>query len=366
MSECSRGVARGVVLKQSNIMQLRIGSDFSGLDTAYWALRLLQVSFRHVFACDCDPASLKVLEFLKPEVLFRDVRTRSLVDMPPVDLFTFGPPCQPYSRLGNREGADCEMGQLGLFSLSYILYRRPRIVLMEQVPDVVGSDFFVLVLQQLTDAGYNLHSQIAKSWEYGVPQTRQRVYLVALLNPVAQFSFPDAISPCPATSLIDVLPGDQFQVLPEIGPAGGQTRQNNVSRLLERCIEERGVNPFITPVFVNSGASAQRANYSVNMMMTVTRTEAGRQGYWCTLKGGFLEPDELARFQGFPDGFLDWRRLGIRSSDYSALLGNAMTFNVILRLLPGLLMASGYVTDAQAARMIRMADTHHPRRRWED
>ena len=123
-------------------MELRVGSDFSGLDTAYWALRRLRIPFRHVFACDCDRASLKVLQFLQPEAIYEDVRSRNIAEMPEVDLFTFGPPCQSYSRQGNRAGDSCELGQLGLFSLAYILHRKPRIALMEQVKDVVRSDFF--------------------------------------------------------------------------------------------------------------------------------------------------------------------------------------------------------------------------------
>ena len=347
----------------SRIMVLRVGSDFSGLDTAYWALRRRGVPFRHVFACDCDGASLKVLRFLQPEVIYEDVRSRNVAEMPEVDIFTFGPPCQSYSRQGNRAQDSCEMGQLGIFSLAYILHCKPRIALMEQVKDVVHSGFFQLVLSQLANAGYNLYSQILKSSDYGVPQTRERVYLVALLNPVSEFTFPDPVPCCSATSLIDQLPPERFQMVPDIGPAGGETRQKNVLEQLQCCIES-GVNPYEAPVFISSGASSSRCNYMVGQCMTITRTEALRQGFWCTTKGGFLEPHEVARFQGFPDNFLDWRSLGITDSHFCALLGNAMTFNVLLHLLPSLLRASGSVSNHQANQMIRTARAHHPRRAW--
>lgn len=347
-------------------MPIRVGSDFSGLDTAYWALRRLQIPFRHVFACDCNGVSLKVLKWLQPEIVFPDVTSRDLASIPAVDLFTFGPPCQSYSRQGNRQGSACEQGQLGVFSLSYILHRRPKIALMEQVPDIEGSEFFTLVQQELNEAGYSLYWQVLKSCEYGVPQTRERMYLVALMDPAVEFSFPDARPCCSASSLIDKLPPDRFQVLPDIGPAGGLTRQKNVIQQLERCLANSELNPFVTPVFVTSGASAQRSNFMVGMCMTITRSEALRQGYWCTMKGGFLEPHEVARFQGFPDGFLDWRNLGITDAQFCALLGNAMTFNVILHLLPRLLRASGFVTDVETARLISIANAHHPRRQWDN
>ena len=341
-------------------MTLRVGSDFSGLDTAYWALCRLGIPFRHVFACDCDKASLKVLRFLQPEVIYEDVRLRNIAEMPGVDLFTYGPPCQPYSPQGNRAGDSIEMGQLGLFSLAYILHHKPKITLMEQVKDVAQSDFFQLVLKELAKAGYSLYAQVLKSSDYGVPQARERIYLVALLDPVEEFSFPEPVPCCSASSLIDQLAPEQFQVAPDIGPAGGKTRQNNVLQQLQLCIDS-GVNPYQEPVFVTSGASSSRCNYMVGLCMTITRSEAQRQGFWCTTKGGVLEPHEVARFQGFPDNFLDWRSLGIPDSQFCALLGNAMTFNVLLHLLPRLLRASGIVTTRQAASMIRIANAHHPR-----
>lgn len=134
---------------------IRLGSDFSGLDTAYWAMRCLKVPFRHVFACDSGSASLKILRYLQPEMIYTDVRTRQAHEVPEVDLFSFGAPWQPYSRLGKRKGANCEEGQLALFSLAYILHRKPKMVFMEQVLDVASEeDFMQLLITELHQSGY--------------------------------------------------------------------------------------------------------------------------------------------------------------------------------------------------------------------
>ena len=344
-------------------MELRVGSDFSGLDTAFWALRRLGIPFRHCFACDCERASLKVLNYLRPEVLYEDVRSRNISEMAEVDLFTFGPPCQSYSRQGNRAADSVELGQLGLYSVAYILHHKPRIALMEQVKDVVQSEFFQLVLNKLATAGYSLYSQILRTYDYGVPQARERVYLVALLNPVSEFSFPDPVPCCSARELIDVLPPERFQLIPDLGPAGVETKQRNVVQQLQLCIES-GVNPYEIEVFVTSGASSSRSSWMAGRIQTITRSEALRGGYWSTTKGGFLNPTEVARFQGFPDNFLNYCSLDITDSQFCALLGNAMSFNVLLHLLPSLLRASGIVTNHQADQMIKIANAHHPRRAW--
>ena len=346
------------------VRPIRIGSDFTGLDTPYWAFRRLELPCRHVFACDCDPSSLKVLHFLQPEIIYTDVRERDVTLMPQVDLFTFGPPCQPYSRQGNRQRDGCEMGQLGVFSLAYILHHKPRLIIMEQVPDVMTSDFMALVCRSLRDAGYTLDVGILKSKDFGVPQTRERVYLVGLLQPETPFVFPPSVQCPPVSSFIDRLPQSEFKYMPDAGPQGGQTRVLNVVQHLEECANE-GVNPFQSFVFITSGASQSRCNHMVDCCMTITRTEGERQSIWCTGKGGFLEPHELAMLQGFPDGFLDWKSLGIRQSKFGALIGNAMTLNVLLHLIPNMLRAAGSLTEAEYSIVIQKARAHHPRVRLE-
>ncbi|CAJ1418007.1 unnamed protein product [Effrenium voratum] len=326
--------------------RIRLGSDFSGLDTPYWALQRLQVPCRHVFSCDCEPASLKVLHFLQPEIVYTDVRARNVQEAPDVDLFCFGPPCQSYSRQGKRQFDDCELGCLGLHSLAYIIYHKPRLILMEQVPDVVSSEFMKVMCKELQKAEYALHLSILKSYEYGAPQARERVYMVGILRQVGAFSFPSPV-PCPPVSdFIDRLPASEFKAVPEEGPQGGTTRIVNVLRELEKCLE-KDVNPFQAYVLITSGASQGRCNHMVGRVMTLTRSECMRQGYWCTVKGGFLSPEDMARLQGFWDGFLDWRSLTISDSQFGALLGNAMTLNVLLHLFPHMLRAAGLMTAGE-------------------
>lgn len=194
--------------------------------------------------------------------------------------------------------------------------------------------------------------------DYGVPQSRERLYLVAI-HRAAQFAFPAPI-PCWAVDLfIDVLPPGKFATHPAPGPKGGATKTNNVLRQLESCVEE-GLNPFITPVFVNSGASGKRCNKMIGKCMTITRTEASRQGYWCTTKGGFLELHEMARLQGFPDNFIPWKDLGISAAEWGGLLGNAMSLNVVLCLAPEMLQAGGFLGPGELTALRARAAGHNP------
>ena len=337
---------------------LTVGSDFSGLDTVSWALKLLGVPYVNRFACDSDRSSHKVCSFAGTQNLFLDVSTRSPMETPEVDLYSCGPPCQPFSRRGQQGGVADARGVLALHSLTYILVREPQMVLMEQVPEVlrIAPDLMQLVMEQLTQAGYALHSQILETQHYGVPQTRKRLYLVAFKRQVNAFSFPAAVGCPPASSFITPLPQDQFELLPS---SVCKTKRKNVETHLQRRISE-GVNPFERPVFVASGSSADFSNSMVDMCMTMTRSEASRGGYWCSIKGGFLDTVELARLQGFPDNLIPWRQLEISAHQAGGLLGNAMSLNLLIHLLPGMLFAAGYISEEEFQRQMRFAREYHP------
>ena len=341
--------------------EVHVGSDFSGLDTAVWALRYLGIPFTHRFACDSDSASQKVLAHLSPKKIFTDIRSRSLAEAETVDLYTFGPPCQSYSKSGKRARDHCELGQLALYSVAYVVRHKPKMLIMEQVPDITDSeDFMQLILAELQGAGYTLHMQCLRSCDYGLPQSRVRLYLVGILNPQSEFVFPEPIPMPTLSSFIEPLSGEAFELLPGLGPRGGTTRLANVTAQLEACVES-GLNPFSSPVVIASGASKSRCNKMVGMIMTITKTEAARGGYWCTTKGGFLDLDEMARLQGFWTGFLPWTELHLSEAQFGGLIGNAMSLNILMHLLPPLLLSSGYITQSEFQALKVKAAVYHPK-----
>ena len=130
--------------------QLTLATDFSGLETVAWALRILHVEYRG--AC-----SRKIMNHLGVESVHADIAQRTLEESPAADIYCIGPPCQPFSRNGLRQGSGDEQGRgvLALHSLAYIVYRKPRLVLLEQVPDFLTNDTFAdvrdLVLSTLEE-----------------------------------------------------------------------------------------------------------------------------------------------------------------------------------------------------------------------
>ena len=335
---------------------LRIGTDFSGLDTPAWALKLLNIDFKHTFGCDMERASQKLMKHLGVHTMYSDITKRPVEETPDVDLYVFTPPCQPFSKSGKRKGIACSKnGPLVMHSLDYIKHHKPAMILMEQVPDLMRGKFkviFDMIIDILREIGYHLSWQILKSSDYGTPQQRQRLYIQGTLVQVSKFPDPRPSTP-PLTTFLDKLDNRQWRPLPD-EDIDGKLRLNNVRDHLEKHAKT-GLNCFKTPIIITTGASKAHSSSMVDRMMTLTKTEAGRRGYWCTWKGGFLEKHELARMQGYPDKLIPWDDLGLSAHQVGKLMGNAMTLTVVMNVLPELLRASGKISQMQFLQLQKRA-----------
>jgi DNA (cytosine-5)-methyltransferase 1 len=115
-----------------------------------------------------------------------------------IDLVAGGPPCQPFSQAGKskirhlvKEGArheDDERRELWQAFVAVVDKIRPKAVLVENVPDMaLGDDAIVLrqIVSALEALNYDVHTRIVAAWQYGVPQFRQRLFLVAVQSGIA-------------------------------------------------------------------------------------------------------------------------------------------------------------------------------------
>jgi DNA (cytosine-5)-methyltransferase 1 len=105
--------------------------------------------------------------------------------LPDFDFMVAGFPCQSYSVAGKRKGFDDPRGAL-FFDLARILsYKRPGYILLENVKGLLHHESgktFQKVLGVLADMGYVLEWQVLNSKDYGVPQNRERIYIIGYLG----------------------------------------------------------------------------------------------------------------------------------------------------------------------------------------
>ena len=121
----------------------------------------------------------------KEELYYPDARTIDPDTMPDFDLLCGGFPCQAFSTAGKRLGFEDSRGTLFFEIARLAAARRPPYLLLENVPGLLSHDkgrTFTAILSTLSDLGYGIEWLVLNSKDFGVPQSRRRVYIVCYLD----------------------------------------------------------------------------------------------------------------------------------------------------------------------------------------
>lgn len=119
--------------------------------------------------------------------------------IPAHDILVGGFPCQPFSTLGKLQGFEDEMNRGTLFFeiMDIIIKHDTKVVVLENVKNLINHDngkTFARIKQELDDAGYDVNAQILNSQDYGIPQRRNRIFIVAFNRKyfkTGKFVYPD-------------------------------------------------------------------------------------------------------------------------------------------------------------------------------
>ena len=144
--------------------------------------------FKCVGYCECDKyaqQSYRALFNCEEEWYSSDARKIEPDELPEFDLLCGGFPCQSFSIAGTRKGFGDPRGTL-FFELARVAEaRKPRYLLFENVPGLLnhnGGRTFAAILDTLEQLGYFVEWQVLNSKDFGVPQSRRRVYIVGYLD----------------------------------------------------------------------------------------------------------------------------------------------------------------------------------------
>ncbi|ADU21900.1 DNA cytosine methyltransferase [Ruminococcus albus] len=144
--------------------------------------------FECVGYCECDKFAKQAYEALydtRKELYFDDARKIDPEELPDIDLICGGFPCQSFSIAGKRRGFDDVRGTLFFEIARIAAVKRPRYLLMENVPGLLSHDqgrTFEIILQTLDELGYDVAWQVLNSADFGVPQARKRVFIIGFLR----------------------------------------------------------------------------------------------------------------------------------------------------------------------------------------
>lgn len=196
--------------------RIRVFESFAGYGSTAMAMKRLQqafpadVSFEFVGISEIEPNALKAYEAVHGNVTnFGDISKIQWNDVPDFDLFTYSFPCQDISSAGKQGGFSEDSGTRS--SLLWecrkaIQAKLPKYCLMENVKALVNEKFkadFRRWQFELESFGYTNYWQVLDAAQFGVPQHRERVFMVSILNCERPYYFP---KPFPLTKrLKDVL-----------------------------------------------------------------------------------------------------------------------------------------------------------------
>jgi DNA (cytosine-5)-methyltransferase 1 len=159
-----------------------IASFFSGIGG--FDLGFKRAGFDVSLQCEIDPFCRSILERHWPNVTrFKDIKEVRATDVPHSDVWAGGFPCQDVSvaRMGPRAGLKGKRSGL-FFEFARLLGEcRPRVFIIENVPGLLsshGGRDFEIVIRTLASFGYGVGWRVLNSRYFGVPQSRQRVYIV--------------------------------------------------------------------------------------------------------------------------------------------------------------------------------------------
>ena len=183
--------------------KLKLLSLFSGIGAFEEALENIGEPFEVVKYCEIDKYASKaysLIHNLDENMNLKDVKDVDTHELPDnIDLMTYGFPCQDISNAGKQKGFvhDGELTRSGLFfeALRIIEDTQPKIAICENVKALTSKKFkaeFKIVLDSLNDAGYKNYWAILNAKDYGIPQNRERVFIISIRNDIDHgFEFPE-------------------------------------------------------------------------------------------------------------------------------------------------------------------------------
>ena len=264
-----------------------------------------------VFSSDWDSDAQHNYQLNFGEMPFGDITQIRSTDIPDHDVLLAGFPCQPFSIIGDKLGFADTRGTL-FFEIERILRdKRPKAFLLENVKQLRTHDkkrTFKIIQDQLKSLGYFIHSQVLNTLNFGLPQKRERIFIVGFRQNY-KFRFPTGINR--KADLTDIL--ETENTIDEKWLASDYIREKRKSSVTHKKVfypsiwhENKGGNVSVLPY-----SCALRAGASFNYLLVNGQRR--------------LTPREQLRLQGFPEHFL----LEGSETTIRKLTGNAVSVPVI-------------------------------------
>lgn len=251
-------------------------------------------------------------------------------DIPEHDILLAGFPCQAFSLAGQKKGFEDARGTLFFDVARIVKHHQPKIVFAENVKNLVNHDrgrTFKVIEKILTDLGYTIFHKVLNSKDFGVPQNRERIYIVSFRNDNApsNFNFPEKTDDTKVIN--DIIEEEETSSKYYLSTAYLNTLRKHKE---EHKTKGNGFGyqirdyDSIAGAIVCGGMGRER-NLVIDKRLTdftpVTRIKGEVNREYIRK----MTPREWARLQGFPDDF----QLVVADTHLYRQLGNSVTVPVI-------------------------------------
>ena len=217
-----------------------------------------------------------------------------------IDVLHGGPPCQPFSQIGKRNGSEHKDGLLIFEFLRWVRELQPAWFIIEQVKGLLAHRGLMNALVTHSDlAGYSVQSQTINALDFGVPQQRERVIFVGsrqsanVLNGLKRTTFARAI-------------GDALETLPPVG-SGAVSNHIDVTPARDRerisyvkegeWLSKSAAPPDIIRNLTRKDTTKYRRLHRSQPSLTLRCGEI----FYHPIEDRYLTPREYMRIHGFPD-----------------------------------------------------------------
>lgn len=181
--------------KKNNLKAIDLFAGIGGIRLGFQQAFGENIEF--VFASEIDKYARETYYANFGEEPFGDITQIDEKNIPPFDILLAGFPCQAFSVAGHRKGFEDTRGTLFFDVMRIASFHKPKLIFLENVKGLVGHDkgkTFKVILETLKELGYSVKYQVLNAKDYGVPQNRERIYMLGFLEDDVAFEFPDQIT----------------------------------------------------------------------------------------------------------------------------------------------------------------------------
>lgn len=290
---------------------MRVVSLFSGIGGL--DLGFMNQGFKLVYANDNDKFAVQTYRTnYEHEIVEGNIEDIDINEIPKHDVLIGGFPCQPFSMMGKERGFEDTRGTL-FFNIAKIIKfhienkEMPKVIVLENVRRLLTHDkgnTFKVIKKTLEDLGYVVFYKVLNSADYGVPQTRNRIFIVCFSNNDAKFKFPEPIE-----------------------------LNKTLHDLLDQDVDDKYfLSEKIIPTILAHGSKNYYSKSEIDLDIarplcaTMHKMHRANQDNYVTQNGRIrrLTPREAARLQGFPENFI----FPVSDTQAYRQCGNAVTVNV--------------------------------------